>query len=121
MVPKDKDTSIHKIGAIYRYKCDRLEFDSLYIGESARTFEERLNEHVRTPSPIYDHASTTCHHISVGKFSIVGMESQNLTRTIKEAMYIRVNDPSINRNTGRFQLFQKWDEVLLNTPDLKLK
>ena len=30
-----------------------------YISKSARTFGESLNEHLRAPSPIYDHTYTT--------------------------------------------------------------
>ena len=43
-----------------------------------------------------DHANTTRHPTSVDIFSIVGRESHNFTRTIKEAMFISVNDSSLN-------------------------
>ena len=39
----------------------------------------------------------------------------------KEALYIRVNDPSLNRNVGKYHLPHVWDEVLVNTSELKLK
>ena len=42
MAPKDKDTILKKSGVIYRYKCDRVDCDDEYIGESARNFEERF-------------------------------------------------------------------------------
>ena len=95
---------MQKGGVIYRYKCDRLECDEEYTGESARTFGKRLNEHLRSPSPINDHANTTGHHTTVDNFSIMGRESHNIARTIKEGMHIRVNDPSFNTNSGKFQL-----------------
>ena len=38
-----------KSGVIYRYKCDRVECDEEYIGESARTFAERFKEHQKAP------------------------------------------------------------------------
>ena len=44
----------------------------------------------------------------------------NIARTIKEAMFIRVNDSSFNRNIGKFQPSHIWNEVLFNTPDLHL-
>ena len=37
-------------------------------------------------------------------FTIVDREAEGLTRNIKEAMYIKVNDPSLNRNLGKFQI-----------------
>ena len=43
-----------------------------------------------------------------------------VARTIKEAMLIRVNNPSFNRNIWKYQLPHIWD-VLLNIPDLHLK
>ena len=52
---------------------------------------------------------------------IVGREDQNLTRAIKEALFIRVNDPSLNRNIGKYHLPHIWDEVLHTTSELKLK
>ena len=67
------------------------------------------------PLPIYDHGNTLGHHISVDNFSIVGGEAHSITRTIKEAIYIRINDPSLNRYIGKFQLPHIWDEVLQDT------
>ena len=94
MAPKDKDPLMKKSGVIYRYKCDKVECDEEYIGEFSRTFGERFKEHQKAPSPIFDHHNTTGHNISIENFEIVGREDQNLMRTIKEALYIRVNDPS---------------------------
>ena len=51
MTPRDKDHMTNKSGIIYRFKCDRLECDEEYIGETARTFGERLKEHLKAPSP----------------------------------------------------------------------
>ena len=44
-----------------------------------------------------------------------------MARTIKESKYIRVNNPTLNRNIGKFNLHHMWDRVLLNTPRLKIK
>ena len=92
-----------------------------YIGESARTFAERFKEHQKAPSPIYDHSIRSGHKVNIDNFSIVGREDQNLTRTIKEALYIRVNNPSLNKNIGKYLLPHIWDEVLFNSPELKLE
>ena len=58
----------------------------------------RGSRNTEGPSPIFDHFNTTGHNISVENFNIVGREDQNLRRAIKEALYIRVNNPSLNRN-----------------------
>ena len=95
--PKDKDHLTKKSGIIYRYKCDRLECDEEYIGDTARTFGEIYKEHLKAPSPIHDHCNTSGHNIILNNFSIVGREEHNLSRLIKESMFIRVNNPSLKK------------------------
>ena len=121
MDPKDKDAILKKSGVIYRYKCDRVECDEEYIGESARNFEERFKDHLKAPSLIHDHSNTSGLTVTIDNFSIVGREDQNLNRTIKEALYIRVNSPSLNRSIGKYHLPHIWGEILLNISELKLK
>ena len=106
---------------IHRYKCDRVGCDEKYIGEYSRTFGERFKEHLKAPSPIFEHYNITSHNVTIENFDIVGREDQNLMRTIKEALYIRVNNPSLDRNIGKYILPHIWDEVLFNTSELKLK
>ena len=121
MAPKDKDPLLKKSGVIYRYKCDRVDCDEEYIRESARNFEERCKEHLKAPSPRHDHLNISGHDVTIDNFSILGREDQNLLRTIKEALYIRVNNPSLNRNIGKYHLPHIWNEVLLNISELNLK
>ena len=121
MTPKDKGPILKRSRGIYRFKCNRVECDEEYIGESARNFGERFKEHQTSPSPIHDHINISGHTVSIEQFSILAREDQNFLRTIKEAIYIRANNPSLNRNVGNFHLPHIWDEVLLNILELKLK
>ena len=121
MVPKDKDHMLKKSGVIYSYKCGRVECDEEYIGESFRTFGERFKEHQKALFTIFDHFDITGHSISIDKYNIVGREDQNLMRAIKEALYIRVNNPSLKRKIGKYRLPHIWDEVLFNISELKIK
>ena len=121
MAPKDKDPIRKKSGVIYRYKCDRVKCDGEYIGESSRTFGERFKEHLKAPSLIYDHFNITGHSTITENFSIVGREDQNLIRSIKEAIYRRVNNPSLNKNIDKYHLPHICNEVLFNISELKLK
>ena len=43
VAPKDKEHLTKKSGIIYRYKCNRVECDEEYIGETARTFGDTRN------------------------------------------------------------------------------
>ena len=121
MHPKDRDNILQKRGVIYRNTCGRVDCEDEYIGQSGRTFAERFREDIRAPSPIHDHFNITGHEVSLDNFSIVGREDHSMARTIREAMLIRVNDPSHNRNVGKYQLPHIWDEVLVKSPELKLK
>ena len=100
--PKDKDNITSKGGVIYRYKGDHLGCTVENIGKTGRTFGDRYKEHLRAPFPILDHTNTTGHTIKLENISIVDREPQGVTGTIKEAMFIRVNDPFLNRNLGKY-------------------
>ena len=71
MAPKDQDPIQKRSGVIYRYKCNRVECDEEYIGESSRTFGDRFKENLKAPSPIFDHYNITGHNVSIENFSIV--------------------------------------------------
>ena len=120
VAPKDKDHITKKSGIIYRFKCDRLECAEEYIGEISRTFGDIYKEHLRAPSPIHDQSNTSGHTTSLKNFSIVGGEGQKISRLIKESMFIRVNSPSLNKNIGKYHLPHLWDEVVINSRELKL-
>ena len=74
-----------------------------------------------SPSAIHHHSIQTGHTTNQNNFQIIGMEGQNLARNIKEFIYIRVNNPSLNNNIGKFNLSHIWDRVLLNTKGLTFK
>ena len=124
---RTKISLIHKLspglyqGFIRCVGCGRVDCEEEYIRESGRTFGERFREHMTAPSPIIDHQNTTGHELSLDNFSIVGRKDNSIARNIKEAIFIRANDPSLNRNSGKFQLPQIWDEVLARSPELHLK
>ena len=121
VAPSNKDTITQKSGVVYRFKCTQTDCKEKYIGESGRTFEERLKEHCWAPSPIYELSNTSGNCINVDSFTTVGREMHGITRTIRKAMFIRVNDPSFNHNLGKFQLPNIWDGVLQDTPALHLR
>ena len=118
--PKDKDPMVNQSGAVYWYQCGDLSCDDEYIGETSRTFGERYKEHLKSPSAIHHHSNQTGHTNNQNNFQIIGREGHNLARNIKESIYIRVNNPTLNNNIGKFNLSHIWDRVLLNTKGLTL-
>ena len=121
MSPKDRDNKLQKHWVIYRFKCPHINCPEEYIDKSARTFGDRFKEHLRAPSPIHHDSQSTGHSVNPECLTIVERESQGVIRNIKEAMYIHVKDPSLNRNLGHYQLPHIWDEALQDIPSLQLK
>ena len=60
------------------------------------------------------------HQTTQDNFSVIGREDQDFTRLFKESILIRVNNPTLNRNIGKFQLSHIWDRALFSTPGIKV-
>ena len=114
--PKATDPMVNKRGGIYWFQCSDLTCNNEYIGETSMTFGERFKENLKEPSLTHHHSNNTGHY-----FQIIGREGHSLARNIKESIFIRVNNPTLIRNIGKFNLPHIWDRVLLNTPGLTLK
>ena len=48
---KDKEPKLQKGGIIYHYKCPHINCTEAYIGETGRGLGDRINEHLKAPSP----------------------------------------------------------------------
>ena len=118
MAPKDKDSKMQKSGVIYQFKFPHINCPEEYIGESGGTFGDRIKEHLKATSAIHQHSNSTGHPVSPDCFTIIHSESQGTSRNIKEAMFIHVNDPSLNRNLEKYHLPHTWDNILQDTPAL---
>ena len=112
---------VSQSGAIYWFQYDDLSCDDEYIGGTSRTFGERYKEHLKDPSPIHQHSNHTGNPTSHNNFQIIGREGHSLARNIKESIFIRVNNLTLNRNIGKFNFPHIWDRVLLKIPGLNLK
>ena len=75
--------------------------DDEYIGEISRTFGEIFKDHLKEPSPIHHHSNSTDHSTTQHNFQIIGREGHSLARSIKESIFTRVNNPTLNRNIGK--------------------
>ena len=83
-------------------------------------FGERYKEYLKVPSPICGHHTTTGHLTTMDDFSIVG-RGCGFVRATKESIYIRINNTTLNRNSGKYNHPHIWDRVLINTPGLQIK
>ncbi len=84
------------------------------IGETGRSVEEsRYADHLRGQSALHSHFNE-CQHTSPGihNVKVLCKESNDIKRKIKEALYIKVNDPVLNRNIGKYTIPDSYDKLL---------
>ena len=117
--PRDKDPMTNKSGAIYWFQCGDLTCDDENIGETSRTFGERFKEYLKELFSICTHSINTCHPTTQHNLQIIGREDHAITRNIKESIYIRVNNATLNRNISKFNLHHIWHRVPLTPLTLK--
>ena len=86
------------------------------IGKTSRTFGERYKEHPKELLPIKAYTDHTGHSTNPENFTIIGKEDHGLARTIKESIYIRVNNPRLNRNVGKYDHHHLWDTSPVQHP-----
>ena len=90
---------------IYWIQCGDLTCNDEYIGETSMTIGERSKEHLKDPSPMHHHSNNTGHPATQHNFQIIGREGHDLAESIKESIFIRVNNPSLNKkNIGGINL-----------------
>ena len=114
MKPKDQDPKEKKSGIMYSFQYKHIGCNEEYIGETAGTLGEISKEHLKQPSPIHAHIQQTGHNITDNSFNVIGREDQGLARTIKESIFIRVNNPTLNKNISKDNLSHIWHRVLFN-------
>ncbi len=114
--PKDKDPKGAKQDIIYHIPCGYESCGATYIGETGRMLEERIKDHTTNPN-----SSIKRHHVDTGhplpchtdkNVKIIGVESNPFNRKVKEAIYIKTNNPVLNQNVGKFNLPRIYDQLL---------
>ena len=120
MKPKDQDPKDNKSGIIYSYQCNHLACNEEYIGETARTLQERIKELLKQLSSIHRHIEQTGHTIIDNSFNIIGRDDWGQARTIKESIFIRVNNPTLTKTLVSTTLVIYGTEFFLIPQGLKL-
>lgn len=114
--PKDKDPKGTKQDVIYHIPCGYESCGAAYIGETCRVLEERIKDHTTNPN-----SSIKRHHMDTGhplpnhtdkNVKIISVEANTFKRRVKEAIYIKTNNPVLNQNVGKFNLPPIYDQLL---------
>ena len=101
VLPKDKDPMINQSGAIYWYQCGGLNMWGWIHRGNLQDLWWKIQRAPEGPSAIHHHSSQTGHLTNHNNFQIIGREGHNLARNIKESIYIRVNNATLNNNIDK--------------------
>ena len=113
--PKDPIDKEKVVGPVYMIPCDSC--DAKYVGETERSLKARFSEH-RRPSSATSEVSKHIHQdnpddgVAMDKTEILAVEPKWFERGVKEAIYIRATQPSLNRDGGRYNLSPVWTNIL---------
>ena len=115
--PKDPVGKDKVVGPVYKISCE--ECDTTYVGETERSLKARFGEHRRpssTTSEVSEHVHTDNpnHNIMImlENTKILSVEHKWFERGVKEAIYIRAMNPSLNRDGGRYNLPPVWNNII---------
>ena len=107
---KDKTENLKKCGTVYHIHCEQCDKD--YVGETSRSLETRVKEHLsRNSSAVHEHCMLMGHSVDSSKTKVLATESKTFKRRIREAIEIRLRNPSLNRDNG-FELARIYDTIL---------
>ena len=103
-------------GVVYKTSC---ECGATYVGETGRPKSTRLKEHVADlkhgrcdASPLAEHWLQCGQQFDPGQASTLAVEQTWSRRIVREAIEIRLCNPSLNQDVGKFSLSPIWDSVL---------
>ena len=104
---KDKIPSDLKSNIVYKFTCARC--NASYIGETCRHISTRMDEHFRTDkkSHVYKHLHKNhqcLNSCDLDCFEILDSASTHFNLKIKEALYIKWNNPSLNSQVKHYNL-----------------
>ena len=103
--PKDCIPDDDKSNVVYKINC--RDCDASYVGETGRALKTCVSKHQRavekmnfSGSALAQHAWENHHHIDWTSACILGTESHYHSRLSREAIYIRRQPSSLNRDRG---------------------
>ena len=102
---------------IYSYECQSC--NARYIGQTERHSKVRWAEHLSTScftdkpvkgikTAVSDHLKTNKCKSDFGDFEVIGCESNQFLRELKESLFIKLHQPMLNTKVKSAKLFLFW-------------
>ena len=119
-LPKDKSEKGDITGPVYYIPCSGSDHpcSEFYIGETDRALWTRFLEH-RRPCSVdksevaqHLHVESPGHQIDFTDAKVLDRDHRWFERGVREAIYIRAQEPTLNRNQGRYTLPAVWNRII---------
>ncbi|KAI8518866.1 hypothetical protein Bbelb_021230 [Branchiostoma belcheri] len=110
VAPKDKIKTLDRSGTVYHIPC--ADCLATYVGESERPLRARLQEHKRpscVSSPVVEHVARKKHNIDWDRVKVLDQDSDWFSRGVREAIQIRRQCITLNKDRGRHYLKPVYD------------
>ena len=121
--PKDKQPKGRVSGVVYGIQCsETFDCNEHYIGETSQPLKKRLQQHSRSSSgpaesAVFAHRRASGHEFDFDEVKILDRESRWFERGVKEAIWVRAEQPALNRTGGvRHNLSHAWDRSIKTLP-----
>ena len=113
---KDKTENLKKCGTVYHIHCEQCNKE--HVGETSPLLETQVKEHLsRNSSAVHEHCTFTGHSVDSSKTKVLATENNTFKRRIREAIKIRLRNPSLNRDNC-FELARIYDTILASSRSL---
>ncbi|XP_047457867.1 uncharacterized protein LOC125018165, partial [Mugil cephalus] len=102
--PKDKTPRQKQSNVVYAVQCSE-ECTDLYIGETKQPIHKRMAQHRRASSSgndsaVHLHLKDKGHSFEDNNVKVLAREDRWFERGVKEAIYVKMEKPSLNRGGG---------------------
>ena len=110
---------------MYRLPCQgqttRGQCKDAYIGETECSLKTRFLEHRRPSSTSSEvsqhiHIESPGHSVDLKKVEILDKDTRWFERGVREAIYIRAYEPTLDKDGGRYRLPRVYDPILTSLP-----
>ena len=103
------------IDPVHKKSCEECE--ATYVGETERSLKARFGEHRRPSSTMSEvskhiHMDNPNHKITLENTKIISVEHKWFERGVKEAIYIRALNPSLNKYGGCYNFPLVWNNMI---------
>ena len=121
--PKDKPSKDKISNIVYAIQCDDTDCQESYIGETKQTLAKRMYQHRRASSSgcgdsaVFSHLVSSNHTFDNKDVVILDRESRWFERGVKEAIYVKSEQPSLNKGGGlRHNLAGAYNTIIRRIP-----